>query len=363
MATKQQARPKRSPSKRPTARRSPATRAPAKRSSAKKRSPWLGDALRQTFAGHGHDVAGVLLIVVGVVAGLGIYANGAGPAGHAVATGFGAAVGLAAWVLPPALVGLGVVVIRGRRPEAEPAAIVGPVVGGLFVLVGVCALADLARGRPRWGAPVERFVRAGGALGTVTGGSLAPVVGVAAAAVVAVAVVLIGVLLLTRTSMRAVAGQTAAGVKPLTGALGRALRPLFEVGSADRAEAAERSAEIDLRDGDPALPPESTEPQPPAVEPDPVVEVAGEPVPTGPDPFADGEPESDDGPTDGPGGPAQQLEIALGPASKGPVWKLPRSSCSTARPSRRWTAKRWSSGAGPSRPPWPRTASRPAWWA
>ena len=90
------------------------------------RPPWLGDALRQSFAGHGHDVAGTLLIVVGVVAALGIYVDGAGPVGAALATGLGAAVGLASWVIPPLLVALGVVVLRGRRPDAEPAAIVRP---------------------------------------------------------------------------------------------------------------------------------------------------------------------------------------------------------------------------------------------
>ncbi len=332
MATKQQARPKRSPAKRPTARRaaakkSPAKRPAARRSSAKARSPWLGDALRQSFAGHGHDLAGTLLIVVGVVAALGIYVDGAGPVGAGLATGVGAAVGLAAWVIPPLLVVLGVVVLRGRRPDAEPAAIVRPVVGSLLILTGVCALFDLGRGRPTWGQPVDRFVRAGGGLGTLAGGALGHLIGPWAAGVAMVAVVLIGVLLVTRTSVRAAAGHTAAGVRPLTGALSRAVRPLFEVGDQTPGEPAEDEAELDLRDGhrgdlDAAGP----------VGDVPAVLVAGErSLPVDGDlveqalaPAAD-DPHDAPG-TDDPAGDdqeARQLEIDLGPAVRGPAWKLP----------------------------------------
>ncbi len=342
MATKQQARPKRSPAKRAPARRaaakkSPAKRPAAKRSPAKRRTPWLGDALRQSFAGHGHDVAGTLLIVVGVVAALGIYVNGAGPVGAGLATGVGATVGLAAWVIPPLLVGLGIVVLRGRRPDAEPVAIVRPVVGSLLILTGVCALGDLVRGRPTWGQPVDRFVRAGGGLGTLAGGALGHLIGPWAAGVAMAAVVLIGALLLTRTSVRAAAGHTAAGVRPLTGALGRAVRPLFEVGDQPDSQiddGPDDQAALDLREGQvagAAVPLAGAD----LVGAAPAVLVAGD-VPDladsldpGPEPGADDEGHRDLS-GDGPGGDdsddgreARQLEIDLGPAVRGPVWKLP----------------------------------------
>jgi DNA segregation ATPase FtsK/SpoIIIE, S-DNA-T family len=327
VATKQQARPKRSPAKRPAAKRAPAKRTAAKRPAAR-RSPWLGDALRQSFAGHGHDVAGLVLIVVGVVAGLGIYADGAGPVGQGLATGFGAVVGLACWILPPALVGLGVIVIRGRRVEAEPAAIVGPVVGGVLILAGVCGLAHLMRGRPAWGDPVSELGRAGGALGIVTAGSLARLIGPWAAGLVVAAVGVIGLLLVTRTSVRAAASATAGFVRPLTGTLGRAVRPLFEVGDRpdDTLDDQAGSGSIDLREE------ASTRLEPtgltdlasgaaPAVlvagdEPD-AVELA-EPEP---EPLADQA--ADVVAIDAEGGAGRQLEIDLGPATKGTVWKLP----------------------------------------
>ena len=325
VATKQQARPpKRSrstTSARAGAKRAPVRRAPAKRASAR-RSPWLGDALRQSFAGHGHDVVGLVLIVVGVVAALGIYADGAGPVGRGVATGLGAAVGLASWVLPPTLVVLGVVVIRGRRVDAEPAAIVRPVVGSLLVLTGLCALADLTRGRPTWGQPVDRLARAGGGLGIVAGGSLGRLVGPWAAGVVVVAVAVIGVLLVTRTSVRAAAGRTAAGVRPVTGALGRALRPLFEVGDHPDGPTGQPTDDdgppaIDLRDGDGAEPGAGGAFANPAVlvagdEPD--APEASEPAVA--DPMADQA-------ADAVAVTGRQLEIDLGPATRGTVWKLP----------------------------------------
>ena len=271
----------------------------------------------------------MVLIVVGVVAALGIYADGAGPVGRAVATGFGAAVGLASWVLPPALVVLGVIVIRGRRVDAEPAAIVRPVVGSLLVLTGLCGLLDLARGRPTWGQPVDHLVRAGGGLGILAGGSLGRLVGPWAAGVVVVAVGLIGVLLVTRTSVRAAAGRTAAGVRPVTGAVGRALRPLFEVGeqpdgSGDETAGPDGPSSIDLRDG--------AEPADDAAFANPAVLVAGDEPdaadqsePHAAEPLADqaSDVASDVAGADGVAATGRQLEIDLGPATRGTVWKLP----------------------------------------
>ena len=115
------------------------------------------------------------------------------------------------------------------------------------MLVGACGLLDLTRGRPQFGDPAHDFVRAGGAIGTLSAGTLAGLIGPWAAGLVMVVIAVIGVLLLTRTSVRTAAGHTAAGVRPLTGAMGRALRPLFEVGDRDGAEADEPT--VDLRDG------------------------------------------------------------------------------------------------------------------
>jgi S-DNA-T family DNA segregation ATPase FtsK/SpoIIIE len=290
----------------------------------------LGAGIRQAFDGHGHDVGGLIAIVTGIVAGLGIYADVAGPVGRALDQGIGAAVGWAAWLVPPALIALGVLLVRGPRTESagDPASWVRPLVGAGLVLVAVCGLLDLFGGQPRFGDPIDDLVQAGGAVGIVVGGTLARLVGPWAAGFVLVAIAIVGVLIITRTSMRAAAGRTAAGVKPVTGALGKAFAPLFEVG--DRAALPD---EIDLRaepDAEAAKPKRSRKkadapfdgeadggasdgPSPADLAPV-AVEVGGEkdlPVPV---------PGADDEPTE-----VEQLQIGLGPAAERSPWKLPPS--------------------------------------
>jgi S-DNA-T family DNA segregation ATPase FtsK/SpoIIIE len=271
--------------------------------------------LRQSFDGHGHDVVGLVSIVVGVVVGLAVYADVAGPVGRGIALGTGAVAGLLSWLVPPALIAFGVVVLRGRSPEAEPVAVVRPVLGSALVLVGVCGLLDLTRGRPQFGDPVHDFERAGGAIGTLSAGTLAGLVGPWGAGLVVVAVAVIGVLLVTRTSVRTAAGHTAAGVRPLTGAVGRALRPLFEVGDRDATETDD--ATVDLRDGGG---------YDAGAEPD--LDALAVTLPTeAPEP-AD-VPDEDEAPeveaVDEVAAPtrAHQLAIDLGPAGRAPNWKLP----------------------------------------
>ncbi|MGZ4718414.1 MAG: DNA translocase FtsK 4TM domain-containing protein, partial [Acidimicrobiales bacterium] len=192
----------------------------------------MGAGIRQAFDGHGHDVGGLIAIVTGVVAGLGIYGDIAGPVGRALGQSIGAAVGWAAWLVPPALIVLGVMLVRGPRTEAggEPASWVRPLVGAGLVLVAACGLLDLFGGQPKFGDPIDDLVKAGGALGIMVGGTLGGLLGPWAAGFVLVAIAIVGVLIITRTSMRAAAGRTAAGVRPVTGALGKAFAPLFEVG-------------------------------------------------------------------------------------------------------------------------------------
>ena len=164
------------------------------------------------------------------------------------------------------------------------------------------------------------------ALGILVGGTLAGLLGPWAAGFVLIAIAIVGVLIITRTSMRAAAGRTAAGVKPVTGALGKAFAPLFEVG--DRPTPTE---EIDLRaapDGEvgAAKPKRSrkkadapfdgdAEDGPTPADLAPVaVEVGGEhdvPSPAVP---------VDDEATE-----VEQLQIGLGPAAERSPWKLPPS--------------------------------------
>ena len=73
------------------------------------------------FEGHGHDVAGVGLAVLGVLSGFGVYAHSAGPVGTGLAAVLGAVFGLLRVLVPPALVAGGVLMVVGPRgAEDEP---------------------------------------------------------------------------------------------------------------------------------------------------------------------------------------------------------------------------------------------------
>jgi len=268
----------------------------------------FGAGVRQAFDGHGHDAWGLVAIVTAVVAGLGIYSNLAGPVGHGLALGIGAVVGVVGWLVPPALLALGILAIRGPRTEDEPPSFVRPAVGGGLILIALCGLLQLTRGRPQWGDPLDEFVHAGGALGALVGGTLSRLVGVWGAGLILAAMAILGLLVLTHTSVRAAAGRTASGVKPVRGALGKVFAPLFQI------DAATEEAEIDLRD-EGATPKRKRSPKV-AADPDaPAVMVAGEgdhEVAPLPEPAADAEPEE-----------IEQLAIDLGPAAERSPWKLP----------------------------------------
>jgi S-DNA-T family DNA segregation ATPase FtsK/SpoIIIE len=325
------------------------------------------------FDGHGHDVWGILAIVVGLVAALGIYADIGGPVGRGLGQGIGVAVGLVAWIIPPTLVAIGVVLVRGPRLDsagttgrgadrsADDAS--GPtdaeimsagrlVVGSVLLIVAACGFFHLLRGRPTWGDPIHDLVRAGGALGIVVGGSLGRLLGVWGAGLVLIALGVVGVLIISRTSVRAAAGRTAAGVRPLTGALSRAFAPLFEVGDRSDAEGTADGAAIDLRD------PATTEAEPkpkrsrkaalptaPRNTPQPTPMPM--PMPTTPMPTTMARSRS----SSSPSGSARPPSGRPGSCRRRSCCAAPRCRRSTAPPSR--------NAAGPSKAPSPPTAWRP----
>jgi DNA segregation ATPase FtsK/SpoIIIE, S-DNA-T family len=275
--------------------------------------------VKQAFDGHGHDVSGVLCLAVGIVAGLGIYADAAGPVGEALARGIGAVVGRLAYVLPPALMVVGGLLVRGPREEEE-AHLLKPAVGSVLVALAAAGLFHLGGGRPTWSASATNLGDAGGYLGVASGGSLAEILGGWGGAFVLIALGVIGLVLLTGTPVRAAARWLGATLGPVGRWLRHRTSNLFRVGDADPRQSL-AGPDIDLRDHDDA-----------AVDDQPSVVVAGEhDVEAGAGDEADDEADDDaihddavhvpgagDVPTE-----TEQLAIDLGPATKSPSWKLP----------------------------------------
>jgi DNA segregation ATPase FtsK/SpoIIIE, S-DNA-T family len=208
VATKQSSRP-RSTTKKPAAKPS-GTRASAARP----------PVLRSAFDGHVLDAWGLVLLTLGMVAGLGIYLDVAGPAGTAIDRGAGAAIGLVRYVLPVGLVAAGLALVRHQIDDDTRGAAGRVAVGSAFLLVGVTGLLHVWIDAPDGVGGVDALIRAGGAIGAITGAPLEAVAWVWGASLVFLTVCVLGLLVLTSTPLRVVV----AGLARALVAVGRAVR-------------------------------------------------------------------------------------------------------------------------------------------
>ena len=282
---------------------------------------------------------GVLCIAAGVVAALGVYADAAGPVGETFADGIGAVVGRLSYLVPPALVIIGGLLVRGPRGEGEPRS-VKPFVGAVFVLFAAAGLLHLLGDQPAWDAGTDALIDAGGYVGVAAGGTLAGVLGVWGSGFVLLALLVIGLVLLTGTTVRAVATRAGSWSKACGAWFAELFEGLFRVGGKPT------DTTIDLRDG-----PVGSEPavviagaqlfdQGTTIDDDDhddvpldddagtaVGDVAGSASTSGADDAetdAFGRSVDSDDEADGDEAVAtEQLAIDLGPAAERPVWKLP----------------------------------------
>ena len=175
----------------------------------------------RVLSGHRRDIWGVFFVVLGLITGLGVYLDSAGPLGNGLARFFGSVVGLARVLLPLAFIAVGIVLIRGhlrRRPAValdDPQAVEDAVtaearaeeqgirmaIGGLLALIAGSGLLHLWAGRPSWGDSVDGFVDAGGFLGWLIGAPTAAAFGSIGGAIVLVALLVVGTIIITALSL------------------------------------------------------------------------------------------------------------------------------------------------------------------
>lgn len=175
----------------------------------------------RVLSGHRRDIWGVFFVVLGLITGLGVYLDSAGPLGNGLARFFGSVVGLARVLLPLAFIAVGIVLIRGhlrRRPSialSDPKAVEDAVtaearaeeqgirmaIGGLLALIAGSGLLHLWAGRPSWRGPVDNFVDAGGFLGWLIGAPIAAAFGSVGGAIVLVALLIVGTIIITALSL------------------------------------------------------------------------------------------------------------------------------------------------------------------
>jgi S-DNA-T family DNA segregation ATPase FtsK/SpoIIIE len=176
------------------------------------------EELRGAVEGREHEFIGIGLIAAGVLLGLAIYLNLAGPLGRGVETLTGWLVGLGRYAIPIVLVAAGVAFVRKGQSSSPVRLAIGWTLVGLAV-VGIC---HVANGTDDIG-DLDGLGRSGGLTGALVGGPLEALLAPAGGIVVLLLAGIGGALLITSTSVRTMATRTGSGV-------GRAARPIVRAG-------------------------------------------------------------------------------------------------------------------------------------
>jgi len=173
--------------------------------------------LREAVEGREDEFWGIGFIGVKMLLGLAIYFQLAGPLGRGVSTLVGWFTGLGKFIVPICLVGVGVALVRKGRSGHRFRLAIG------WALTGVSILAVLHVVR-RQADGFDSLGEAGGWIGALVGEPLRALLADAGAIVVLAALFLGGVMLITRTSVRTLAHQSARSVGAVAGPLSRRLR-------------------------------------------------------------------------------------------------------------------------------------------
>ena len=156
-------------------------------------------------AQNAREAKGIALIALGLLLGLALYTGATGVVGRLLASGTGAFVGRARYLLPLLTILAGWRMLRSApkkqteyRPRLEVAAFG-------FAIVAAFSALDMVGGRPGWGSSNGFLSRAGGWVGVATGGSIERYFGYWGQLIVTIAMGLIAVVLLTSLSTMPIA--------------------------------------------------------------------------------------------------------------------------------------------------------------
>ncbi|MET0143427.1 MAG: DNA translocase FtsK 4TM domain-containing protein [Ilumatobacteraceae bacterium] len=178
-----------------------------------------GTELRTAVEDRQTELIGIGLIAAGVLLGLAVYVNLAGPLGRGIETLFGWGFGIGRYLVPAVLLAAGVAFVKKGHSSSPVRLAIG------WGLAGVAALGvvHVVNGPDRIG-DVDNLGRSGGIAGAAVGVPLQSLLAPAGAVVLFLAVAVGGALLVTRTSLRTMAERTGAGVGSVARPLGRAAR-------------------------------------------------------------------------------------------------------------------------------------------
>ncbi|MBM3729930.1 MAG: DNA translocase FtsK [Actinobacteria bacterium] len=209
-------------------------------------------AVKAAVGGRENEFRGIAIVVAGVLAALGVYLQIAGPVGDAIDTSLGWVLGLGRFLLPPALVALGVVVVRRSESEHRLRLAVGSVV----IVLAMLGLLHLARGEGRVTASVDALKPAGGWIGALIGEPLRTLLSVVGAVVVLLAVILGGALIVTGMSLPLLSRRLRAYFASAAQPTARVAKKVFsEMKTTDDVRGVEPDAPIFFDQAEPDVPP------------------------------------------------------------------------------------------------------------
>jgi S-DNA-T family DNA segregation ATPase FtsK/SpoIIIE len=188
--------------------------------------------------GREHEFIGVGLIGGGVLLGLAIYWNLAGPLGRGIEKLVGWITGIGRFLVPVVLIAIGIALVHKGRSSSPFRLVLG---WGLMALSALGFL-HVARGPDKISAGFDELGKAGGWLGALVAEPLRALLASAGAVVVLLAAFVGGLLLVTSTSLRTMATQTGRGVGSVARPIGRAARKAIADLSTLSSEKAERGA-------------------------------------------------------------------------------------------------------------------------
>jgi S-DNA-T family DNA segregation ATPase FtsK/SpoIIIE len=176
--------------------------------------------IREAIGGREHEFAGVGLIVAGILIGLAVYFDVAGPLGRGIETLIGWFTGLGRFVVPIALIGAGAALVHRGRSDNRPRLVLGYFLAALSIL----GLLHVVRGPEKLMADFDAFGTAGGWFGALIGEPMRNLIADAGAIVVFVALFLLGVLLITGSTIRQLMSQTGRSAAAVATPLGKVAR-------------------------------------------------------------------------------------------------------------------------------------------
>jgi len=262
--------------------------------------------LREAVGGRENEFWGIGLVGVGLLLGLGIYMGGhAGPVGRGVATVVGWFSGVGRFIVPIALIGAGVALVRKGRSDHRWRLTIGWALAAASIL-GVLHVVRRPDGLDEMGS-------AGGWLGAMFGAPLRGLLATAGAIVVLIVLFLGGLMLITGSSVRTMAGRTGQGMGSVFRPMGRKLRSTVDSMATLKSE--REAAAAEMRSGGTGELPtpvlydgEADNDWDPPVDPLLTAPPKRPRTPKGP-------------PVDT--GPGEQSELELGPGAQRGAWTLP----------------------------------------